>query len=71
MDPAVHKARIFISYSHPGDGPEWKAALLRALHVFEQHHLLDVLQDGKSASVRFGTATLGGRWPTRSLPLCS
>jgi hypothetical protein len=43
----MHKARIFISYSHRGDGPEWKATLLRALHVFEQHHLLDVWQDGK------------------------
>jgi tetratricopeptide (TPR) repeat protein len=38
---------IFISYSHRGNGPEWKSALLRALHVFEQHHLLDVWQDGK------------------------
>ena len=38
---------IFISYSHRGKGPEWKAALLRALHVFEQHHLIDVWQDGK------------------------
>ena len=43
----MHKARIFISYSHRGNGPEWKADLLRALHVFEQHHLLDVWQDGK------------------------
>ena len=40
-------SRIFISYSHRGKGPEWKAALLRALHVFDQHHLLDVWQDGK------------------------
>lgn len=40
-------ARIFISYSHRGSGPEWKARLLRALHVFEHHHLLDVWQDGK------------------------
>ena len=40
-------SRIFISYSHRGKGPEWKAALLRALHVFERHHLLDVWQDGK------------------------
>ena len=39
--------RIFISYSHRGNGPKWKAAVLRALHVFEQHHLLDVWQDGK------------------------
>jgi tetratricopeptide (TPR) repeat protein len=39
--------RIFISYSHRGNGPEWKAKLLRALHVFEQHYLLDVWQDGK------------------------
>lgn len=40
-------ARIFISYSHRGNGPEWKAWLLRHLAVFEQHHLLDVWQDGK------------------------
>jgi len=39
--------RIFISYSHRGNGPEWKAALLRTLHVFERHHLLDVWEDGK------------------------
>ncbi|MBL9151875.1 MAG: toll/interleukin-1 receptor domain-containing protein [Verrucomicrobiales bacterium] len=39
--------RIFISYSHRGKGPEWKAALLRALQVFEQQHLLDVWEDGK------------------------
>ncbi len=41
------QSRIFISYSHRGDGPKWKAALLRSLHVFERHHLLDVWQDGK------------------------
>jgi len=40
-------SRIFISYSHRGNGPRWKEALLRALHVFERHHLLDVWQDGK------------------------
>ena len=40
-------ARIFISYSHRGNGPEWKAWLARHLGVFEQHHLLDVWQDGK------------------------
>ncbi len=40
-------ARIFISYSHRGNGPEWKAWLLRHLAVFERHHLLDVWQDGK------------------------
>ena len=39
--------RIFISYSHRGNGPEWKAWLLRHLGVFERHHLLDVWQDGK------------------------
>jgi hypothetical protein len=42
-----HKSRIFISYSHRGNGPEWKEKLLKALHVFEQQHLLDVWQDGK------------------------
>jgi TIR domain len=43
----VSKNRIFISYSRLGNGPTWKAALLRALHVFERHHLLDVWQDGR------------------------
>jgi hypothetical protein len=41
------KSRIFISYSHRGNGPAWKACLLRHLGVFERHHLLDVWQDGK------------------------
>jgi tetratricopeptide (TPR) repeat protein len=41
------KSRIFISYSHAGNGPKWKAAMLDALRVFEAHHLLDVWQDGK------------------------
>jgi hypothetical protein len=41
------QSRIFISYSHRGNGPKWKAALLRALQVFEQHHLLDVWEDGR------------------------
>ena len=40
-------ARIFISYSHQGNGPGWKDALVRALHVFERHQLLDVWQDGR------------------------
>jgi hypothetical protein len=40
-------SRIFVSYSHRGNGPKWKAALLNALHVFERQHLLDVWQDGK------------------------
>ena len=35
-------SRIFISLSHRGRGPEWKAALLRALAVFEKQHLLDL-----------------------------
>jgi tetratricopeptide (TPR) repeat protein len=39
--------RIFVSYSHRGRGPEWKAALLRSLQVFERQHLLDVWEDGK------------------------
>jgi tetratricopeptide (TPR) repeat protein len=43
----ANNARIFISYSHRGNGPKWKAALLRGLHVLERHHLLDVWQDGK------------------------
>ena len=45
--------RIFISYSHQGRGPEWRAKLLKALKVFEQHHLLDVWEDGK---IRISTA---------------
>jgi len=43
----ANKARIFVSYSHRGDGPKWKARLVRHLGVFEQHHLLDVWQDGR------------------------
>lgn len=39
--------RIFVSYNHHGEGPKWLAALRRSLHLFEQHHLLDVRQDGK------------------------
>lgn len=39
--------RIFVSYSHRGRGPDWKSSLLRALHVFDRHYLLDVWQDGK------------------------
>lgn len=39
--------RIFVSYSHRGNGPKWKFILLQALKVFEQHHFLDVWQDGK------------------------
>ena len=41
----MNDARIFISYSHRGDGPRWRAALFRALHVFEQHHLLAHFRD--------------------------
>jgi len=43
----ANNSRIFISYSHRGNGPEWKAWLVRHLGVFEQHHLLDVWQDGR------------------------
>lgn len=43
----MNQQRIFISCSHRGNGPQWKEALLRALHVFARHHLLDVWQDGK------------------------
>lgn len=42
-----HIGRIFVSYSHRGNGPQWKTALLRATHLFEQYHLIDVWQDGK------------------------
>src|SRR5678816_1467781 len=44
---SAQQSRVFITYSHRGDGPQWKAWLLRHLGVFEQHHLLDVWQDGK------------------------
>ena len=46
-------ARIFISYSHRGNGPQWKAALLHALQVFEHQHLLDVWEDGKIRVSRY------------------
>ena len=46
MSASWKTARVFISYSHGGNGPQWKVALLRALDVFERHHLLDVWQDG-------------------------
>ncbi len=44
---ATSQSRVFISYSQRGKGSAWKEALLRALHVFERHHLLDVWQDGR------------------------
>jgi hypothetical protein len=43
----ITNGRIFISYSRRANGPKWKAALLKALQVFEQQHLLDVWEDGK------------------------
>lgn len=43
----ISQSRIFISYSHRGTRPAWKATLLRALHVFERHHLPNVWQDGR------------------------
>ena len=46
MSDSTSKSRIFISYSHRGNGPRWKNALLSALHVFARHRLLDVWQDG-------------------------
>jgi hypothetical protein len=39
------QTRIFISYSHRGNGLAWKARLLTQLAVFEKHHLLDVWHD--------------------------
>lgn len=45
--------RVFISYCHWGRGTEWKNALLRELDVFEQHHLIDVWQDGR---IRIGAS---------------
>src|SRR5262245_17035214 len=41
------RTRIFVSYSRRGNGPRWKQDLLRALHIFERHHLLDVWEDGR------------------------
>ncbi len=43
----IARSRIFVSYSHRGEGPKWKAALLRSLCVLEHHGLVDVWQDGK------------------------
>ncbi len=37
--------RIFISYSHRGRGPEWKAALLRHLAVFTAQDLFAAWDD--------------------------
>ncbi len=45
--PMNQADRVFISYSHRGSGPGWKARMVRHLGVFERHHLLDVWQDGK------------------------
>jgi tetratricopeptide (TPR) repeat protein len=45
-------SRIFVSYCRGGNGPRWKAWLVRHLAVFQQHHLLDVWEDGK---IRLGT----------------
>ncbi len=42
MNPAP---RIFVSYSHRGQGPAWKAKLLSALKVFADQHLLDFWDD--------------------------
>lgn len=47
MNSNSASSRIFISYSHRGNGPRWKAKLIEALGVFERHHLLDVWEDGK------------------------
>lgn len=41
----VHDSRIFISYSHQGNGPSWKDRLVRHLDVFARHHLIDVWDD--------------------------
>lgn len=41
------KHRIFISYSRRANGPKWKAAMQRALQVFERQHVLDIWEDGK------------------------
>jgi hypothetical protein len=37
---SADNARIFVSYSHRGNGSEWKARLLRQLAVFERQDLL-------------------------------
>jgi len=41
----MNKARIFISYPHRGNGPQWKEALLRPLQVLEHHSLVDAWSD--------------------------
>ncbi|MCX6901647.1 MAG: TIR domain-containing protein [Verrucomicrobia bacterium] len=44
----TEKGRIFISYSHRGNGLAWKELLLKQLAVFESHHLLDPWHDDET-----------------------
>lgn len=41
----INQSRIFISYSHQGNGLVWKEGLLTKLSVFEQQHLIDPWHD--------------------------
>jgi hypothetical protein len=50
-------SRIFISYSHRGNGLVWKNGLLSQLAVFEKHHVLDVWHDDETK--------LGDDWHAR------
>jgi tetratricopeptide (TPR) repeat protein len=50
-------SRIFISYSHRGNGLAWKQRLFAALAVFEKQHLLDPWHDDQTK--------LGENWHVR------
>lgn len=50
-------SRIFISYSHRGNGLRWKEDLLKELVVFEKHGVLDVWHDDEMK--------LGENWHAR------
>lgn len=41
-------SRIFVSYSHRGNGVAWKDRLFAALAVFERHHLLNAWHDDQT-----------------------
>ena len=62
----MRTARIFISYSHRGNGLAWKDRLLTQLTVFEKHHVLDVWHDdetqlGEDWHARINAAMKGAR----------
>lgn len=53
----MNKSKIFISYSHRGNGLAWKDRLINALALFENQHLLDFWHDEEMA--------LGENWHER------